>query len=841
MIHLLQRIRNDRAATPEVLPAKAARLLEWERITAQLARHCRNRRAADSLRHRAPYTDRDAISLQHLLTDELRGEGQRNNWPPLMNLDEGLGLLEMVAPVRFEGPDLVHLASVAEQLDALRNHFLNDRERYPLWGDAAVQMATFQGVSGAIRRALDPDGSIVDAASPVLARLRRSVGGQERAVRQEVNAAMSRARTQGWTTGEEVTLRGDRFCVPMRSGERHRLDGIIHDRSSTGATLFVEPAGVVRLSNELTETRLEIAAEEARILFELNRAVEQAAEAMQEAAQVMLLVDEIRAHLLWSQEVRGQRPHLDEGVVVRVAGGRHPLLMEALGDGDPAEGRKLVVPLELEVPADGRALVISGPNAGGKSVALKTVGVFCLLAQCGWDIPGRQDTRLPLIGRLLVDLGDDQSIAEALSSFSAHLGNLAGFLREAGPRTLVLCDEIGSGTDPHEGTALAFSVLERLVEQGAQVLASTHFGILKAAVHDHPRMANAAMDYDEEGLRPLYTFRVGDPGTSHAFDIAERMGLPADLLVRAREMAGEERVQIEKLLSDLDRRAGEVARQQHELGLELEKQRVRGQELEKRLKGLDKERRQTLDGARGDADKLIREGRRVIEAVVREIKNEQAGKRVVKAAHRRLKDLNDSLNDSLADSLGDQLVDEGSRPADGSSVELAEGMRVRIPHLNLLGRLTEVRGKKVTALAEGMRLSLSREAVIPLSEGGRELKASELKASELDAFQRRPEEDKPKTTAGGWGWHGEAPNASHELDLRGETGADGWDRLDKMIDRAIPSGLEIITVVHGFGTGRLREYLYRQMKMDSRIAGFGEAGQGRGGAGATRIVLKGST
>ncbi|PIE75717.1 hypothetical protein CSA17_06000 [bacterium DOLJORAL78_65_58] len=802
MIQLLERIRSDRAAAGEVLPPRAARLLEFSRVTDQMARHCRNARAAESLRARRPFTDSAAIAFRHTLADELRAEGQQNNWPPLMNLDDGLALLEMPAPVRYEGSDLVHLASVAEQLDALRDHFLARRERCPVWGEAAVQMATFQGVSAAIRRALDPDGYIVDGASALLARLRRSVAGQERAVRQEVNAAMSRARGQGWTTGEEVTLRGDRFCIPLRSGQRQRVDGIVHDRSSTGATLFVEPAGVVRLSNQLTETRLEIAAEEARILFELNRAVEQARAALQEAAQVMLQVDEVRAHLLWSLEVGGQRPQLQAAGGLRVSGGRHPLLMEALGDGDLRKGRTRVVPLELEIPARSRALVISGPNAGGKSVALKTVGVFCLLAQCGWDVPGRQDTRLPLITRLLVDLGDDQSIAQALSSFSAHLGNLAAFLREAGPSTLVLCDEIGSGTDPHEGTALAFSVLE-------------------------------AMDYDEEGLKPLYTFRVGDPGTSHAFDIAERMGLPTELLRRAREMAGEERVQIEQLLSDLDRRAGEVARQQHELQLALDGNRARKQELDTRLKELDKERRRSLEGARREADQLLKEGRRAIEAAVREIKNEQAGKRVVKAAHNRLRQVDGKLRRRLAP--------EDEIPPEARTVELKVGMRVRIPHLNLLGRLSEVRGNKVVAQAEGLRLSLGREAVIPLSEDGRQLEAPQQEISQREA--RPPDassaREKPAPAVGGWAWQGDAPQVGHELDLRGETGADGWERLDRMIDRAIPSGLEVITVIHGFGTGRLRDYLYERLKRDSRVADFGEAGQGRGGAGATRIILKG--
>ncbi len=833
MIEILQRIKTYRNEASGLLAPRAAHLLEWSGITAQIARHCRSGRAAESILSRQPFVLPQAIHFQHALSDELRPSGQSGQWPPLLDLGDGLALLEMTAPVRFEGSDLVHLASVAEHLDSLRDYFLAARLSCPMWGEAAVQMASFSGVSGAIRRALDLDGRIVDAASPLLARLRKAVAGQERAVRLEMGSAMSAARAKGWTTGNEVTMRGDRFCLPMRSGESSRIDGIVHDRSTTGATLFVEPASVVRSSNELTETRLNISAEEARILFELNRAVEVASGAMLEAAAVMLLVDEVRAHLLWSLQVRGQRPYLEVGASIRIAGGRHPLLMEALGEGDITAGLKKVVPLELEIPPQGRALVISGPNAGGKSVALKTVGVFCLLAQCGWDVPGRQDTRLPLVTKLLVDLGDDQSIAEALSSFSAHLGQLSRFLRDAGPDTLVLCDEIGSGTDPHEGTALAFAVLERLIEKGAQVLASTHFGLLKSAVHDHGQMVNAAMDYNEKDLVPLYTFRVGDPGTSHAFDIAARMGLPLDLLDRAREMAGEERVQIEKLLSDLDRRAGDLAQQQHEMHLALEKQLALDADLEQRLKGLKKERKTVLEETQRSGEKLIREGRRAIEAAVREIKSEQAGKRIVKAARDRLDDVGQKIR---------ERVDDGeSMASHNPDVNLEVGMRVRIPHLGMLGRVTEVRGSKITANAEGMRLSLAREAVVPLTEEGKELSSGPVISIEVESTGEKTGfgENTVQTQGGNWSWQGEVPTPSHELDLRGETGAEGWERLDRMIDRAIPAGLDIVTVIHGFGTGRLRDYLYAMMKQDSRIKSYGEAGRGRGGAGATRIVLKG--
>ncbi len=811
MISLLERIAAFQDSSAAVLGPRAGELLEWSSVTGQVASFCLNGPAADAVLSRRPYDSLEPIVLQQSLADELRPAGDANQWPPLADVGLALDLVRQPPPVRLEGADLVHIASVAEQLDRLRAYFLADRARFALWGEAAIQLTDFSGLSGTIRRALDRDGSILDGASPLLSRLRRAVAGQERVVRREITQAMNRARAQGWTTGDEVTLRGDRFCLPLRSGDSRRIEGIVHDRSATGATLFVEPAGVVRLANELTATRLEIATEEARILFQLNRSVEQAASALENACEVMILLDTIRAPMLWSRQVHGCRPRISDAGEIRICGGRHPLLMEALGEGDRAAGRELVVPLDLEIPPGKRALVISGPNAGGKSVALKSVGVFCLMAQCGWDVPVREDTVLPLITRLLVDLGDEQSIAQSLSSFSAHLHHLGRFMAEAGPGTLVLCDEIGSGTDPQEGTALAFAVLAKLTDSGALVLASTHFGLLKAAVHDHPRMVNAAMDYDERDLRPLFTFRVGDPGTSHAFDIAARMGFPEDLLGRARRMAGEERVQIENLLADLDRRARELASAQEEARRDTARIRTLGEELDGRLSGLKKERRELLKQASREAGDLVRQGRRAIEQAVREIKVSGADKTVVKSARRRLDRLDRQLTGDREEILPPALIEPGQR--------------VRIPHLGLIGNVVEVRGDRILATAGGLRLTLGREAVRPLEDSGSRAESTA--------------ESSVAPATGDWAWHSNVAGAEPEIDLRGESGEDGWCRLDKLIDRAIPAGLEVINVIHGFGTGRLRDHLHECLKKDPRVASFKEAGPGQGGGGATLVTLAG--
>ncbi|MBD3220565.1 endonuclease MutS2, partial [bacterium] len=512
----------------------------------------------------------------------------------------------------------------------------------------------------------------------------------------------------------------------------------------------------------------------------------------------------VRASMVWSDEVGGRRPEIAAGAAPRLCRARHPLLVEALAGAGRADE---VVPLDLELPDTARALVISGPNAGGKTVAMKTIGVLVMLAQCGWDVPAREDTRLPLVDQVFVDLGDEQSIEDSLSSFSAHLTHLQHFLTHAGPSSLLLCDEIGSGTDPQEGTALALTVLERLIDRGALVVASTHYGLLKAAVHDHPAMINAAMDFDEASLAPLFTLRLGDPGASHAFDIAARVGLDRGLLDQARALVGEERYQLEQLLADLARRATALERRE-EAARELETaNRRRERELAERLRGLDSELAAARKKARQEGEELVRQWRRRLEQAVREVRSEGAARTVVQRAHRQLAEVRDALP-------------ETGPEAAGAPSDLAAGDRVRVPHLGLTGRVTEVRGDKVGVTADGLRVSVDRGSV-----------------ERVDRGDEAPAPATPTATAGAWTWDQDDPGIPPELDLRGLTAEEAWLRLDRMIDRAVPVGLDQITVVHGMGTGRLRDQLLARLARDARVASFHPGGERQNNFGATVVHL----
>ncbi len=800
MIPLLAGLaRAEREATlpPGEEADRALRLLEWREVAGQVAALCLTRRAAAAVAGRRPYVAPEPIELRRRLADELREPGERGEWPPLLEISEVLDRLDGPRPLHLEGADLLAVAAAGAALDQFGDHFRREPGRHPLWEEAVARAERFAHLTGALRRALDRDGRLRDDASPPLSRLRRAAREREREARAAAAHAFAEARAAGLTTGDDVVLRGERYCLPLRAGARRRRDRLVHDRSATGGTVFVEPAAVVELLNALVEARLEMAAEEARILLELNRAVEAAAPALQEAAALLLLADETRAALQWSARRRARRVGLAPGAPLRICAARHPLLEPAAA---PAEA-SAVVPLDLELPPEVRVLLISGPNAGGKSVALKTVGVCVLLAQCGWDVPAREDTRLPLCRRLCVDLGDEQSIEKSLSSFSAHVGHLARFLAEADADTLVLCDEICAGTDPDEGSALAFAMLRALAARGALTLATTHFGLLKAAAHDEPGLLNAAMDFDERTLRPLFTLRAGVPGASHAFAIASRCGLPPDVLAEARGRLGASRVAIERLLGELGERARELAGRLAAAEAAGAAAAAREAEAERRLAAWAAAEAAARERLRREGEELLRGARRDLEAAVREIRAGAGGAETIRRARDRLRRLDAEL--------------PAPAPAAPRAAP-APGDRIRIPHLNLTGVVLEVRGERVVAEARGLRLTVGLADVEPLPGGGEDEPAA------------------PATTAVAWA--GGAP-ADQELDVRGMRAQAAWEALDLLIDRAIPGGTAELLVVHGSGPGRLREALLERMARDPRVAACETAPPGRGGAGATVVRL----
>jgi DNA mismatch repair protein MutS2 len=424
-------------------------------------------------------------------------------------------------------------------------------------------------------------------------------------------------------------------------------------------------------------------------------------------------------------------------------------------------------------------------------------------------VPAREDTALPLVRRVFVDLGDEQSIEASLSSFSAHLTHLRRFLAEADDQSLLLCDEIGSGTDPQEGTALAITVLDQLAARGSLVVASTHYGLLKAAVHDHAAMVNAAMDYDEVSLAPRFTLRLGAPGASHAFDIAARVGLPADLLDQARGLVGEERFQLEQLLRDLATRARDLADRERELQQRLEASQRRESELAQLLVAQEQQFAAAREDLRRRGEDLLRQARRRLQDAVREVRAQGGGKQAVARARAEVQ------------AVAEQLPEV---PRTAGPATLAVGDQVRVPSLGLQGRVIEIRGDRIGVLADGLNVSVDRAVLARIDEQPADRQATIASL--------------PGESAVAWTWDQDDPGIPPELDLRGLRAEEAWDRVDRLLDRALPVGLGQVTVIHGMGPGRLRDHILERLAADTRVASFHPAGERRSNLGATVINLR---
>jgi DNA mismatch repair protein MutS2 len=771
---------------------RAYALLEWDRTLETIAKYaiCR-----DSVRHilkQKPYTELQPIEQKRELLDQFRGLFDDGQSPPITNISDALQLLHQKLPLRLEGPEIVAIASAANDLDHLREWLIADDGSRPSWASAATACCLFDQLCNRVSNALELDGFVKDSASPLLASLRKNIRKQEQSVRSEVSKIMSRANSKGWTSSGEVTLRGDRFCLPMRSGDRRKVEGLVLDRSGTGGTIFVEPTSVVLLQNDLVEARLSASAEEQRILLELGSLIESHKDDILEAASLQTLLDETFAVLKWSKSVDAVRPIVKQGGRMKIDSARHPLLLKQ----DPIIE---VTPLEFEMPSGMNVILISGPNAGGKSVMLKSVGLMVMLAQCGWDIPSLLKTELPLYKQIFVDLGDEQSIARSLSSYSAHLKHMASFMKLANQDTLVLCDELGSGTDPDEGSVLAYVMLDSLLTSGATVLATTHYGLLKASVNEHPKMINAAMDFDEETLSPMFSIRVGIPGGSHAFDIARRMSLPEDMIDKAVSLLGQDRVQVEKLLTELNTRNRELAESNQRVESKELELKSASKKLKQQLADINKERKKVLAEARAEGERFIKESRRNLELAVKTIKETAANKKSVADAKETLKNISENLP-------GEKNVKAGN--------EIAVGEFVEITHLHLDGEVMESRNGRLTIESDGIRMNVNVEDAV---------------------VKTRPKTKKRITSAG---THACSDvEAKSEIDLRGLTGEEAWDVVDLFIDRAVVANLAELEIIHGTGTGRLRFYLHDKFSKDVRISSYNHAPLNRGGEGMTILIL----
>jgi DNA mismatch repair protein MutS2 len=686
------------------------------------------------------------------------------------------------------------------------------RERFPMLAADVASVPDLSALRARIAATLDADGRVRDDASPALARARRGVADGERALHRQLERWAAAHGPESY-----VTRAGDRFVALVPAASFSRKQGIVHDTSNTGQSLFVEPLEACEANNRLLELRAKAFEEERRILFELAAAVREAAPALESLEQALAVLDAVRAAASWAVEFGGEAltPGGDRLKLVRA---RHPLLaMREHREPDSTERRDQVVPLDLELGPEGRLLLVSGPNMGGKTVLLKTVGLAVALAHAGLPVLAAEGSAIPEMTELRADLGDEQSVDRGLSTFAAHLLALKAMAEAAGPRTLLLADELGAGTDPEEGAALGRALLEHVAAQGAWGIVTTHLGSLKRVASEVAGIVNGSLEFDLETLTSRYRFRRGVPGASHALDVAGRLGFPQPLLERARALAPEETRALERLLAEV----GDALTAANDEREALARARAEAEAAATSHAQAEEETKRALGDLRkrltAESEALLRRARELWQSIEREAKKRDKSRA---EADTLRKGLETAANDADALLAAATPAALGIRETPESLVplELSPGARVRVTDLGFDATL--VSGPDAEGRVQLRRGSFTIQSHVSRLAPGTPERARPAGRGPA-AYVEASDEPPPL-----------------EADLRGLEVSEALGAVDHALDRAVLSGLHELRIIHGIGTGALRVAVQKHLKGHVQVQSW-RGGEGHeGGRGVTVARLR---
>ena len=696
------------------------------------------------------------------------------------------------------------LLSIAELLRAARtarDALVTDRDNTPLLKEKAQGLCTLRNLEQDITDAIISEDEIADRASAELTNIRRHLRGATERIKEKLNQMIHNASFAKYLQDPIITVRSDRYVLPVKAEYRGSVPGLVHDQSTSGATLFIEPMAAVEMGNELKQWELKEKQEIERILAALSAEVAPYASQLQENVDRLAELDFIFAKGLLSRDMYAVTPKLNQQGFINIIRGRHPLI--------PAEK---VVPSNLWMGRDFTTLIITGPNTGGKTVTLKTVGLFTLMAQAGLHIPADLGTELAVFEQVFADIGDEQSIEQSLSTFSSHMTNIVKIMHEVTPRDLVLFDELGAGTDPTEGAALAQSILTRLLHIRVRTLATTHYSELKAFALSTKGVENASVEFDVETLRPTYRLSIGVPGKSNAFEISRKLGLPENLIDAAKELLSSESIRFEDVIANAEYHR-QVAEKERELAAQAAQETIRlRDEAEKLRKEMEEKRENAMRKAREDAKRVLENARRESESILSDLKRMKKNASAPDAEAAALRRQLEKSIDGLSEGLARPMDDAGAPPK-----TLKPGDRVKI----------------LTLGSEGTVLSA------PNATGEVELQAGIMKFKAHISQLRLVRETAPKQKASVKTQTGAMTRTvSMECDVRGMALDEALAAVDQYLNEAVMAGLNEVSIIHGKGTGVLRSGIQQHLRRHMLVKEFRLGVYGEGESGVTVVTLK---
>ncbi len=654
-------------------------------------------------------------------------------------------------------------------------------------------------------RCILSEDEMSDNASSELRTIRRSIVRQNEALRSKMNQIVNSSQNKAILQDAIITIREGRYVVPVKAEHRGRVPGIIHDQSASGATLFIEPQAIVYLNNELRQLEIEERAEVARILKELSERVGEHHAGLSNNQELLVKMDLMMAKGKLSSLQKAECPRMNEEQLLSLKEARHPLI-----------DNKAVVPINVAVGGSYRGLIITGPNTGGKTVTLKTCGLLAMMAQTGLHIPATSGSTLPIYKEIFADIGDEQSIEQSLSTFSSHMSNIVGIVGDTGKDSLILLDELGAGTDPTEGAALAISILEKLLESGGTVLATTHYTELKKYALEKSGVENASMEFDVETLSPTYRLTIGIPGKSNAFEISKKLGLSDEIIHKAKNLLEGGDLEFEQVLSaiEADKKAAEAERDEAMmLHAEMKRQK---EELEKKAASLEKQQTKMLNDAKEEARNIIADAKALSLDVQEELKElaklESLGERNKKfdESRKRIKDAAGRYKETFIKEVNDNPV---------NVKDIKQGDRVKVLSLGQNGEiltLPDDRGE-LTVQVGMMKVRVNVDDLKLIVEGKR-----------------------PKKAKAGYGsmYKTKAQTVSPTLQVRGQNLDEAVDNVAKYIDDAFMAGLPAVTIIHGRGEGVLMKGIREELRHNKHVDKYRKGNYNEGGDGVTVVELK---
>jgi len=785
---------------------KSIRTLEFPKVKSELSEYALSELGKERIMKMNPSTDSKEIqALQNETEDGVFLLKMKGGIPvaSFSNIHPHLKRLEIGASLN--GKEVSEIGRVLKTIQEIKDFFVHLQEE-DIELNTLYKLTESIDSLGRLQRSIwsviDEGGHVVDDASQKLKGIRTGIKRTEGKVREKLEVIVRGGQSK-YLTDTLITMRNDRYVIPVKAENRNVFGGVVHDQSSTGQTLFVEPQSVLDLNNRLKQYQSEEKAEVDRILAELSNEILPHIDTIKVNLDILVRFDFINAKAEYSKSMKGTRPLISEEKAVNLIQARHPLI-----------GSKQVVANDIIIGDEYKTIIVTGPNTGGKTVVLKTLGLVQLMGQSGLQIPAEEESTIGVFSSIFSDVGDEQSIEQSLSTFSSHLTNIVSILEELNEDSLVLLDELGAGTDPQEGAALAIAMLDYIGQTGCSVMITSHYPELKAYGYNRPKTMNASMEFDVDTLSPTYKLLLGIPGRSNAFEIAERLGLSGEIISSAKQLMSGESQSVDEMIYDLEYRRNEAEERAQDLQLELNRATKLHKDLSEFYKEYQDERENMRDKARSEANEIVEKAEKKADKIIEDLRNKQLeGSTAGNVKEHEFIDTKSRLNNLKHEK--EHLKDNKVLKKAKKEKELAVGDEVDVTSFGQRGTLVEKESDKVWVVQMGMLKMKIDKKNLELVHKEKEDKPqrSTVKASSVGSLKT-------------------------EIDLRGERVEEAVNQLDQYIDQALLSNYSTVSVITGVGTGAVRKGVRDYLKKHSQVKSYNDAPANQGGSGATIVKLK---